>query len=88
MVNKTTMIVPRLDKLLAQEKRTFYWLAKETGVSHTTLWRLKKGKAVGINFETLEKICRALRCQPGDILFLTNDIVSPPRKVLKIGRKS
>jgi DNA-binding Xre family transcriptional regulator len=51
----------------------FYWLAKETGVSHTTLWRLKKGKAVGINFETLEKICRALQCQPGDVLFLTND---------------
>ena len=66
------MIVPRLDKLLAKKERTFYWLAKETGVSHTTLWRLKKGKAVGINFETLEKICRALRCQPGDVLFLTN----------------
>jgi putative transcriptional regulator len=69
------MIVPRLDRLLAKEKRTFYWLAKQTGVSHTTLWRLKKGKAVGINFETLEKICRALGCQPGDILFLTNDKV-------------
>ena len=65
------MIVPRLDKALAKEKRTFYWLAKETGISHTTLWRLKKGKAVGINFDTLEKICRALSCQPGDILLLT-----------------
>jgi hypothetical protein len=29
------MIVPRLDKVLAKEKRTFYWLAKETGVSHS-----------------------------------------------------
>jgi putative transcriptional regulator len=67
------MIVPTFDKVLAKEKRTFYWLAKETGVSHTTLWRLKKGKAVGINFETLEKICRALRCQPGDVLAITND---------------
>lgn len=67
------MIVPRLEIVLAKEKRTFYWLAKETGVSHTTLWRLKKGKAVGINFETLEKICRALRCQPGDVLFLTDN---------------
>jgi putative transcriptional regulator len=57
-------LYPRLDKVLAKEKRTFYWLAKETGVSHTTLWRLKKGKAVGINFETLEKICNALTCQP------------------------
>lgn len=82
------MIVPRLEKLLAQEKRSFYWLAKETGVSHTTLWRLKKGKAVGINFETLEKICRALRCQPGDILFLTNDKTFPRRKSSKSDRKS
>ena len=80
VINQTIMIVPRIDRLLAKEKRTFYWLAKETGVSHTTLWRLKKGKAVGINFETLEKICRALRCQPGDILFLTNDKLSPKRK--------
>jgi len=82
------MIVPRLDKLLAKEKRTFYWLAKQTGVSHTTLWRLKKGKAVGINFETLEKICRALRCQPGDVLFLTNDKTPPRRQSLKTKRKS
>jgi putative transcriptional regulator len=82
------MIVPRLDKLLAQEKRSFYWLAKETGVSHTTLWRLKKGKAVGINFETLEKICRALRCQPGDILFLTKDKTPSSRQSLKSSRKS
>jgi putative transcriptional regulator len=82
------MIVPRLDKLLAKEKRSFYWLAKETGVSHTTLWRLKKGKAVGINFDTLEKICRALRCQPGDVLFLTNTKTPPRRQSLKTKRNS
>ena len=81
------MIVPRLDKLLAKEKRTFYWLAKQTGVSHTTLWRLKKGKAVGINFETLEKICRALRCHPGDVLLLSNEKTLPRRRSLKSGRK-
>jgi putative transcriptional regulator len=69
------MIGTRLDKLLAREKRSFYWLAKQTGLSHTTLWRLKKGKAVGINFETLDKICRALRCQPGDVLFFVNEKV-------------
>jgi hypothetical protein len=32
---------------------------------------LKKGKALGINFETLEKMCQALKCQPGDVLALT-----------------
>jgi putative transcriptional regulator len=82
------MIVPRLDKVLAKEKRTFYWLAKETGVSHTTLWRLKKGKAVGINFETLEKICNALTCQPGDVLYLTKDKTPPRHRTSKKGRKS
>ncbi|MBC8030021.1 MAG: helix-turn-helix transcriptional regulator [Pyrinomonadaceae bacterium] len=64
------MIEIRVDHLLAEHGRTFYWLAKETGISHTTLWRLKKGKALGINFETLEKICQALKCQPGDMLTL------------------
>ncbi len=62
------MIIINLDELLKQQKRTFYWLAKETGISHTTLWRLKKDKALGINFDTLEKICLALQCKPGDVL--------------------
>jgi putative transcriptional regulator len=61
-----------IDKLLEEQGRTFYWLAKETGISHTTLWRLKKGKALGINFETLERICRGLNCQPGDVLTLAS----------------
>ena len=64
------MIEIQVNELLKERGRTFYWLAKETGVSHTTLWRLKKGKAFGITFETLEKICQALECQPGDIVRL------------------
>jgi putative transcriptional regulator len=60
----------RVDELLEGHGRSFYWLAKETGISHTTLWRLKKGKALGINFATLEKICLRLNCQPGDVLKL------------------
>lgn len=66
------MIEIQVDQLLAGHGRTFYWLAKETGISHTTLWRLKKGKALGINFDTLEKICMALACQPGDVLSVAN----------------
>ena len=66
------MIEVQVDKLLRKYGRTFYWLAKETGISHTTLWRLKKGKALGINFDTLEKICQALACEPGEILSLSN----------------
>ena len=66
------MIRIRIDGLLKEHSRTFYWLAKTTGISHTTLWRLKKDKALGINFITLEKLCEALHCQPGDLLSFTN----------------
>jgi len=77
------MIEIRVDQLLAEHGRTFYWLAKQTGISHTTLWRLKKGKALGINFETLEKMCQALKCQPGDVLALANG-----RPVTKSAKKT
>ena len=67
------MIEIRVDELLAAREQTFYWLAKETGISHSTLWRLKKGRAVGINFATLEGICQMLTCQPGDVLRLVSE---------------
>ena len=68
VVRKGAMIRIQIDQLLKERRRSFYWLAKETGVSHTTLWRLKKDKAQGITFNTLEKICQKLKCQPGDVL--------------------
>ena len=66
------MIEIRIESYWKTAVESFYWLAKETGISHTTLWRLKKGKALGINFETLEKMCETLKCQPGDMLSHTN----------------
>jgi putative transcriptional regulator len=77
------MIEIRIDELLGNRGRSFYWLAKETGISHTTLWRLKKGKALGINFETLEKICVVLKCETGDVLSHTNTkkISKTPRQI-------
>ena len=74
------MIEIRIDELLKNRGRSFYWLANEAGISHTTLWRLKKGKALGINFETLEKMCEALKCQPGDLLSHTNKKKTNPQK--------
>ena len=73
------MIEVRVDGRLGELGRSFYWLAKETGISHTTLWRLKKGKALGINFATLEKICLALDCQPGDLLAVAGERKSAQR---------
>ena len=77
------MIEIRVDELLEEQQRSFYWLAKETGISHSTLWRLKKGKALGINFVTLEKICRGLNCQPGDVLKLANEKKRDKRRSLR-----
>ena len=77
------MIEIRIDQLLKPQGRTFYWLAKETGISHTTLWRLKKGKALGINFVTLDKLCEALNCQPGDVFTFTNQKKQRTRKTLR-----
>ena len=73
------MIEVRIDGRLEEQGRSFYWLAKETGISHTTLWRLKKGKALGINFATLEKMCLALDCQPGDLLAVADERKSARR---------
>ena len=64
------IITVRIEELLKEKGRSFYWLSKQTQISHTTLWRLKKGKALGINFVTLEKICQALECEPGNVLKL------------------
>lgn len=74
------MIRVQIDELLRERKRSFYWLAKETGVSHTTLWRLKKDKAQGITFNTLELICQTLKCQPGDVLGLSRARKNNKRK--------
>ncbi|HEX8141093.1 MAG TPA: helix-turn-helix domain-containing protein [Pyrinomonadaceae bacterium] len=82
------MIELRIDELLEGHGRSFYWLAKETGISHTTLWRLKKGKALGINFSTLESICRTLDCQPGDVLRLASDQRAGKRQGVKRRRVS
>ena len=78
------MIEIKLDELLEERGRSFYWLSKNTGISYTTLWRLKKGNALGINFATLLKICAALECEPGDILKLNSD----HEHVSKMNRKS
>lgn len=67
------VIERRLNKLLKDNKRSLYWLAKETGISEQALSNLKKGKTKGIEFETLDRICEKLNCQPGDLLVRVED---------------
>ncbi|AIL13032.1 XRE family transcriptional regulator [Candidatus Paracaedimonas acanthamoebae] len=61
-------IIVRLDELMARRKMKLNKLAELVGISETNLSILKTGKAKAIRFSTLEAICSALECQPGDIL--------------------
>ena len=80
------MIEIRVNELL--NGRTFYWLAKQTSISHSTLWRLKKRKALGIHFATLEKLCQALKCQPGDVLSIPGAKEAPGGAAQREHRKT
>ena len=57
-----------LDVELAKKKMSLTELSQQVGVSLTNLSLLKTGKVKAIRFSTLEAICRALECQPGDLL--------------------
>lgn len=67
------MIIINLDVMLARRKMTSSELASKIGISQANLSILKTGKARAIRFSTLEALCRALSCQPGDILEYVSD---------------
>jgi putative transcriptional regulator len=62
-----------LDVELAKKKMSLTELSQQVGVSLTNLSLLKTGKVKAIRFSTLEAICRALECQPGDLLEFVPD---------------
>lgn len=61
-------IIVNLDVMMAKRKMPSGELAEKIGISQANLSILKTGKAKAIRFSTLEAICKALDCQPGDIL--------------------
>jgi putative transcriptional regulator len=61
-------IIVNLDVMLAKRKMRSKELAERIGITEQNVSLLKSGKVRGVRFETLEKICEVLRCQPGDIL--------------------
>lgn len=62
------MIVVNLDVMLARRKMRSKELAERIGFTEANISLLKSGKVKGVRFETLEKICEVLQCQPGDLL--------------------
>ena len=61
-------IIINIDVMLAKRKMSVTELADKVGITMANISVLKNGKAKAIRFKTLEAICKALQCQPGDIL--------------------
>ncbi|AKG73830.1 helix-turn-helix domain-containing protein [Salinicoccus halodurans] len=66
-------IIINIDVMLAKRKMSVTELSDKVGVTMANLSVLKNGKAKAVRFSTLEGICRALDCQPGDILEYEDD---------------
>jgi putative transcriptional regulator len=61
-------IIVHLDVMLARRKIRSKDLAQKVGLTEANLSLLKNGRVKGVRFATLERLCEALRCQPGDLL--------------------
>jgi putative transcriptional regulator len=66
-------IVVNLDVMLAKRKMRSRELAERIGITEQNLSLLKSGKVRGVRFETLQRICEVLQCQPGDLLEYRHD---------------
>lgn len=66
-------IILRLDRVMADRKMSLNELSEKVGVANVNLSKLKNGRVSAIRFSTLEAICDALDCQPGDILEYKRD---------------
>ena len=66
-------IIVNLDVMMAKRKMSLNELSEKVGLTLSNLSILKTGKAKAIRFSTLEAICQALDCQPGDILEYVHD---------------
>ena len=67
------MIIINIDVMLAKRKMSVTELSEKVGITMANISILKNGKAKAIKIETLDRICKALDCQPGDILEFRED---------------
>lgn len=69
-------IIVNVDVMLAKRKMSVTELSEKIGITMSNIFILKNGKAKAIRFSTLEAICKALDCQPGDILeYRSNEVI-------------
>ena len=70
-------IVVQLDLMLARRKMRSRDLAAAVGITEVNISLLKSGKVKGVRFDTLERICTVLQCQPGDLLVYESETTPP-----------
>ncbi|MFC4353815.1 helix-turn-helix domain-containing protein [Chryseomicrobium palamuruense] len=73
-------IIINIDVMLAKRKMSVTELSERVGITMANLSVLKNGKAKAVRFSTLEAICKALNCQPGDILEYAPDESEEPTR--------
>ena len=67
------MIYIRINEILKQKQKSKYWFIKNMGGSYQALSNLMNNDTDSIHFDTLEKICNVLECEPGDIFIKKED---------------
>lgn len=67
------MIYIRLKEILQEKEKTKYWLIKKMSGNYQALSHLMNNETTGIHFDTLEKLCTVLDCEPGDIIVLNKE---------------
>ena len=67
------MVYVRVNEILKQKKKSKYWFIKNMSSSYQSLSRFMNNETTSIHFDTLEKICKLLDCQPGDVIIITKE---------------
>lgn len=76
------MIMFKLDDVLKEKGRSAYWLSQETGILQNRLSVMKR-RSKGIQWDTLEKICKALECSPSDLIVMVDEKPESKKKAKK-----
>lgn len=74
------MIYVRVNEILKEKKKTKYWFIKNMEGGYQSLSHLMDNTTTGIKFETLEKMCKILECEPGDIIVRKKSIRKKVKK--------
>ncbi len=74
------MIYVRINEILKEKKKTKYWFIKNMEGGYQSLSHLMDNTTTGIKFETLEKMCKILDCEPGDIIVRKKSIRKKVKK--------